>query len=277
MSTDVTLDPRVSGHRPFAGRLSFPNVVRSEWTKFWSLRSTRWAVFAAVFSMIAVGIIAALVQMGNWHNLTLAERAEFKPIDEALGGFNFAQLAVGGLGVLIITGEYTTGMIRSTMMAVPKRLPVLWAKLGVFCGVVFVLMLVASFAAFFSSEAIYGAHNAGVGLGAPHALRAIVGNALFLTVLGALCVGIGALVRNSAGGISVFVSVLFVIPGVAELLPEHIETAIHPYLPSSAGEAIAQAVPDPHMLAPWTGFGLFVAYTVATLAAAAWLLKRRDV
>jgi ABC-2 type transport system permease protein len=276
-ATPIPVEPDLAARRPFAGRLSFANVLRSEWTKFWSLRSTRWSVLAAVVSMVGLGMIIAAVQMSRWSHLSPTERADIHPIDLALGGFNLAQLAIGVLGVLIISGEYTTGMIRSTMMAVPKRLPVLWAKLGVFTAVTFVLMLVASFIAFFGAEAIFDSHNIGVGLGAPHALRAVVGNALFLTVLGALCVGIGSLVRNSAGGISVFVSVMFVLPGISELLPENLSNSVHPYLPSNAGAAVAQAVPDAHMLAPWTGFGLFLGYAVVTLAVAAWLLRRRDV
>ncbi len=263
--------------RPFVGKLSFANVLRSEWTKFWSLRSTRWSVLAAVVSMVGLGMIVAAVQMSRWSHLSLTERAEIHPIDLSLGGFNLAQLAIGVLGVLIISGEYTTGMIRSTMMAVPKRLPVLWAKLGVFTAVTFVLMLVASLIAFLGAQAIFDGHGVGVGLGAPHALRSVVGNALFLTVLGALCVGIGTLVRNSAGGISAFVGVMFVLPGITELLPEKLSNSVHPYLPSNAGEAVAQANPDAHMLAPWSGFGLFVGYTIVTLGVAAWLLRRRDV
>ncbi|HEY2052851.1 MAG TPA: hypothetical protein VGH14_02840 [Solirubrobacterales bacterium] len=271
-ATDLALErPRLGGP------VTFANVFSSEWSKLWSLRSTRWSIIAAVISMVALGIIIAAVQMGRWSHLSLTERQGIHPIDLSLGGFSLAQLAIGVLGVLVISGEYTTGMIGSTVMAVPKRLPVLWAKLGVFAGVTFVLMLVASFVAFFGSQAIFASHGLDAGLGSPHALRAVVGNALFLTVLGAICVGIGSLTRNTAGGISVFVFIMFVVPGVSELLPSGVSDAIHPYLPSNAGQALGQAVPDAHMLAPWTGFGLFVGYAVATLAAAAWQMKRRDV
>jgi hypothetical protein len=271
-ATDLALErPRLGGP------VTFPQVFSSEWSKLWSLRSTRWSIVAAVISMVGLGIIIAAVQMGRWSHLSLHERQEIHPIDLSLGGVNLAQLAIGVLGVLVISGEYTTGMIGSTVMAVPKRLPVLWAKLGVFAGVTFVLMLVASFIAFFGSQAIFASHGIDAGLGSPHALRAIVGTALFLTVLGAICVGIGSLTRNTAGGISVFVFIMFVVPGVSELLPSSVGDAIHPYLPSNAGQAIGQAVPDEHMLAPWAGFGLFVAYAAATLAAAAWQMKRRDV
>ena len=260
-----------------SGRVTIGRVLWAEWVKLWSLRSTRWSLLAAVVSMAALGVIVAAVQMGRWSHLSLHERLAIKPIDISLTGLDLAQLAIGALGVLIISGEYTTGMISSSVMAVPRRLPILWSKIGVFASVTFVLMLVASFAAFFGSEAFLGAHDLNVGLGAPHALRAIVGSALFLTVLGVFCVAIGALVRNSAGGISTFVAVMFVIPGLAEILPASVGDAINPYLPSNAGEAVAQAVPAAHTLAPWTGFGVFVGYTAIAVGAAAFTLMRRDV
>jgi hypothetical protein len=168
-------------------------------------------------------------------------------------------------------------MIGSTVMAVPKRLPVLWAKLGVFAGVTFVLMLVASFIAFFGSQAIFASHGIDAGLGSPHALRAIVGTALFLTVLGALAVGIGALVRNTAGGIALFVFLLFVLPGITGILPASVADSINPYLPLNAGTVVATSTfENSHHLAPWTGFAVFCGYAVLAIGAAAIGLLRRD-
>jgi ABC-2 type transport system permease protein len=274
----TTAVPAVAARRGSShGRVTIGRVLWSEWVKLWSLRSTRWSFLAGVICMALVGVIAAAIQMGRWSHLSLHERLTIKPIDLSLTGFDFAQLAIGVLGVLIISGEYTTGMISSSVMAVPKRLPILWSKIGVFASVTFVLMLAASLIAFFGSQAFLGSHGLNVGLGSPDALRAIVGNALFLTVLGILCVAIGTLVRNSAGGISTFVGVMFILPVIFEILPASIGNAVHPYLPSSAGEAVAQAVPGEHMLAPWTGFALFVGYTAVAVAAAALTLKRRDV
>ncbi|MCW2954052.1 MAG: transporter permease subunit [Conexibacter sp.] len=259
------------------GRVTQARVLHAEWTKLWSLRSTRWSLLAAVVAMAGLGVLIAAVQMSRWSHLTLQDRLDFKPIDTSLGGVNLAQLAIGVLGVLIISGEYSTGMIRSSVMAVPRRLPVLWAKIGVFATVTFVLMLVSSLVAFLGSQAILTSHHVNVGLGAPHALRAVVGTALFLTVLGVLCVAIGSLVRNSAGGISAFVGLLFVLPGIVSILPSSIGQSIRPYLPSSAGTAITQAVPEAHTLAPWAGFALFCGYTAVTVAAAAFMFRRRDV
>ena len=174
------------------------------------------------------------------------------------------------LGVLVISGEYSTGMIRSSFMAAPKRLPVLWAKLAVFCSVIFVTMLVSGFISFFITQAIVAAKDQQHTLGDPHALRVVIGNALFLTVLGAFSVGLGALVRNTAGGIALFVFLLFVLPGITAILPHTTADKVNPYLPLNAGSAVATSTfdPGPH-LAPWNGFGVFCIYCAIAIAAAA--------
>ena len=130
MSTAVATD-----HVPAARareRVTQAHVIRSEWTKLWSLRSTRWSLLAAVVAQAALGILIAAVQMNRWTHLDPHDRATFDSIDAGVGGYHLAQLAIGVLGVMIISSEYSTGMIRSSFMAVPKRLPVLWAKIGVF-------------------------------------------------------------------------------------------------------------------------------------------------
>lgn len=262
---------------PSRGRVTQPRVGRSEWTKLWSLRSTRWSLLAAVASMGGLGLIIAAVQMGRWNTISPHDRARFDSIDIGVSGYHLAQLAIGVLGVLVISGEYSTGMIRSSLMAVPKRLPVLWAKLVVFCAVTFVLMLAATFISFFGVQAIVSSHHVQHSLGDPHALRAIVGTALFLTALGALCVGLGALVRNTAGGIAAFVGLLFVLPGITALLPASTGDAIEPYLPLNAGTTVASSTFDnPHHLSTWGGFAVFCAYTAVIVAAAAVRLARAD-
>ena len=277
MSAAVATDHPVTSATAHRGRVTQGHVLRSEWTKLWSLRSTRWSLLAAVVAMAGLGILIAAVQMSRWSQLDAREIARFDSIDIGAAGYHLAQLAVGVLGVLVIAGEYTTGMIRSSFMAVPRRLPVLWAKLGVFCSVTFVSMLVSTLVSFFAVQAIVQQHGRQHALGDPHALRVVVGTALFLTVLGALAVGIGALVRNTAGGIALFVFLLFVLPGITAILPQSTSDAINPYLPLNAGTAVATSTfdPGPH-LAPWTGFAVFCGYAVVIIAAAAVGLRRRD-
>jgi ABC-type transport system involved in multi-copper enzyme maturation permease subunit len=220
--------------------------------------------------------LIALITMSRWSHLTSFERLTINPIDRSLGGWHLAQLAIAVLGVMTITGEYSTGMIRSSLMAAPKRLPVLWAKLIVFCSVTLVLMLVAAVIGFFGSQALFAEHHVNASLSTPHALRALIGSVLVTTVTGALCVGLGTVVRRTAGGISLFVAVFFVLPGLVDILPSDTSNAINPYLPSSTVSGLAQALPDGHTFSPWGGFALFCGYTVLMLAIAARALLQRD-
>jgi ABC-type transport system involved in multi-copper enzyme maturation permease subunit len=192
-------------------------------------------------------------------------------------GYHLAQLAIAVLGVLVISGEYSTGMIRSSFMAVPRRLPVLWAKLATFGAVTFVLMLASSFVSFIGVQAVVSQRHLQQSLGDPHALRTVIGTALFLTVLSALCVGLGALIRNTAGGIAAFVGLLFVLPGVVAILPSSLGDKINPYMPIKAATTVATVrFDDSHHLAAWAGFALFCGYAAVVIAAAALLLRRRD-
>ena len=177
-------------------------MIRSEWTKLWSLRSTRWTLLVAIVGMAGLGPLVAAVQMNRWFHMSPDDRLHFNAINTGLGGYHFAQLAIGVLGVLVLTGEYSTGQIRSTFMAVPKRLPVLWAKAGTFAAVTFVLMLISGLVAFLFSQSILTQHHVQTSLGHAPALRALVGAALYLAVLGVLALSLGAIVRNTAGGIA---------------------------------------------------------------------------
>ena len=277
MSTAETLPVAATPiKRAFTGRVTQGHVLRSEWTKLWSLRSTRWSLLFAVISMAGLGVLIAAVTMSRWSHLSPGDRASFNSIDRSLGGYHLAQLAIGVLGVLVISGEYSTGMIRSSLMAVPRRLPVLWAKIAVFASVTFVLMLASALVAFFAAQAIFTEHHVNVTLGHPHALRTLVGTVLFMTATGVLCVALGTIIRSTAGAIATFAGLLFVLPGIIDILPSEIGNSINPYLPSSAGGAIAKAIPDPHTLSPWGGFALYCGYTIVLLAIAAYMLVRRD-
>jgi ABC-type transport system involved in multi-copper enzyme maturation permease subunit len=269
-----TVAPR---KRAPVGRVTQARVIRSEWTKLWTLRSTRWSLLAAFISMAGLGPLIAAAQMGRWDRLDVHERLTYDSINTGVGGYHLAQLAIGVLGVLVISGEYTTGMIRSSLMAVPRRLPVLWAKVIVFAVVTFVLMLVAALVSFFGVQSIVTPHHVQHALGDGGALRTVLGAALFLTVLGALCVGIGGMLRNTAGGIATFVGLLFVLPGISAILPSSINDAVSPYLPLNAGTTVASHTFDnPHHLSTWGGFALFCGYTVVALIGAAVVMLRRD-
>ena len=273
MSTPTAqLLPRV----PQRLRVTQRRVLVSEWTKLRSVRSTRWALLAAVVLSIALAAVASTVFVTHWARMDPRERAHFNPLDAAMVGLAFAQLAIGVLGVLVISAEYSTGMIRSSFSAVPRRLPVLWAKAAVFAAVTLALMVPSALAAFFVSQSILSTKHLEIAFSAPGVARAVIGAGLYLVVLGVLSLGIGTIVRNTAGGIAVIAGLLFVVPPLMGILPASWNNAISPYLPSNAGQQIMSAVKVPHMLAPWTGFALFCGYALAVLGVAAVLLVRRD-
>ena len=252
-------------------------VARSEWTKLWSLRSTRWSLLVAFVTMTLLPVGIAIVQMSRWNLTSAKDRAVYDSIDTGVGGYHLAQLVIGVLGVLVISGEYSTGMIRSSLMAAPRRLPVLWAKLGVYGAVAFTGMLVSTLIGFFAVQAIVARHDVQHAIGDPHAARAIVGTALFLTLVGVLGVGLGALLRSTAGGIGAFVGLLFVLPGITALLPASTADVVNPYLPLNAGfTAATSTFEDPHHLSTWGGFAVFCAYTAVIVAAGAYRLARTD-
>ena len=252
-------------------------VLRSEFTKFRSLRSTRYTLLVAVVLMIGIGALFSAVTASQYHTFGPSDRALFSPITTSLNGVIFAVVAFGVLGVLLMSGEYSTGMIRSSLTAVPRRLPVLWGKLAIFAGAIFSISLIASFISFFLGQALLSSHHLNVAISAPGALRSVIGAALYVTVAGLIGVALGALFRNTAAGISTFAAVFFVIPPLTSLLPASISNHLVPYLPSNAGEVLWGGTHGvQNALSPWTGFALLCGYAGVLIAVAAWRLRRSD-
>jgi ABC-2 type transport system permease protein len=249
-------------------------VLVSEWIKLRSLRSTALTLLAAVVAMIALAWLVGWATNAHWATMQPDERAGFNPIDRSLAGVNLAQLAIGVLGVLLITGEYATGMIRATFAAVPRRLPVLWAKAALYAVVTFTLMLVSAFLAFLVGQHFLASH--GTTLSAPHAWRAILGVAVYLTLIGMLAVAFGFLIRSTAGGIATLFGLLLVLPGVGQLLPASWQAHTLPYLPSNAGSSMFSVRVDPTALSPGTGLLVVCIWVAVALALAAVVVRSRD-
>jgi ABC-2 type transport system permease protein len=258
-----------------AGPVTQARVIRAEWTKLRALRSTWWCALLAV--VLIVGLGAAIAGSGAPYTISAANSAA-GGVSISLLGIVFAQLVLGVLGVLAFSGEYATGMIRATLAVVPARLPVLWAKLIVLAGLVLPLTLLAAAAEFFVATALESARGgSAISLTDPGVLREVVGASLYLTVTAFIGLALGALLRRTAAGLSVFAAAFFVLPIVAAYLPHSI-SGFAPYLPSNAGGAIwgAGKVFGGHQLGPWTGFAVLCGYAIALTAAAAWRLRRRD-
>jgi hypothetical protein len=259
------------------GRVTQARIVASEWTKFITLRSTLWSLGIGMLLTLAFPIIFAAVTGSHWAHMSPHERADRHPLDIALAGVNVAQLAIAVLGVLVITAEYSTGMIRSTFLAVPRRLPVLWAKLGVYAVVAFVLTLPAVIVSFYTSQAILNRHHIlQISISAPGVLRTLVGAALYVLGVGVFALALGAIVRNTAGGIALFAGIFFVIPPLMNIFPTYWNNAISKWLPSEAGRQLFALHRDPTRFAQWPSGAIFLGYCVVATAIAAVLLVRRD-
>jgi ABC-2 type transport system permease protein len=258
-------------HRP-----GIVGVARSEWTKIRSLRSTFWTFL--VTAVITIGL-------GSLFSLGRTSGRERIPADFNAAGFSFnalflSQLAIGVLGVLIITAEYSSGLIRTTFTAVPQRGRVLAVKATIFALVTFVVSAIATFVTFFASQAILNrvTPQLGVSLTSPHALRIVIGAALYLTLCGLLGVALGALLRSTAAAITTLAGLLFILPILMNFVPvSWHRDAIGQWLPSNAGFQIIEKTAQPLMFSPWVGLAVFAGWVAVAFAAAVILLRRRDV
>jgi ABC-type transport system involved in multi-copper enzyme maturation permease subunit len=254
-------------------RVTQLRVVLSEWTKFRSLRSTLYTLLLAVVLMIGLGALLAGIAANQARGLDAGATA----ISTSLTGTFFAQLSIGVLGVLLISGEYSTGMIRASLAVVPARLPMLWAKLAVCAGAVFLTMLASSFIAFMIGQALLSGKHLNGSLSDPGALRSVIGAALYLSVAAITALALGGVLRNTAAAISTFVAVFFIIPPMTLLLPDSWSGHFVQYLPSNAGAMLLDGTYGlAHPLSPWTGFAVMCAYALVLIGFAAWRLRRVD-
>ncbi len=255
-------------------RVTQLRVVRAEWTKLRTQPSAYWALLTAVILVVGFGIGYSLLLVARPPHG--AAMASFDPAAISLAGVQLAQIAVGALGVLLVTSEYATGLIRTTFAAVPRRLPMLWGKAVLLAAVITAVSLPAAFAAFTSGQSILSRQHLSVPFSQPGVARAVIGSALYLAAVGLLGLGLGALIRNAAGGIAALFGLLYGLPLAAGLLPGSMATDVTKYLPASAGQAVTTVQPDPTMLQPWTGFGVLCAYAAVLLAISATRMRRGD-
>jgi ABC-2 type transport system permease protein len=258
-----------------AQRVSLARVVRSEWTKLRSQPSTAWSLLITVVSIVGFGVLYCLLRVARPPG-DPAALAAFDPTAVSLTGVQLAQIAVGVLGVLLVAGEYATGLVRTSFTAVPRRLPVLWGKAISFALTTLAVCLPVTLVAFLVGQSILSEKQLDTALTEPGVARAVVGSALYLSAVGLLGLGLGALLRSTAGAVAALLGLLFGPQLLVGLLPSTWSDQLYRYLPVPAGAAVANAGPDPLVLGPWSGFGLFCLYTGVVLALAAWQMVRRD-
>jgi len=253
-------------------------VMRSEWAKLWSLRSTWITLGLGLVFLLAFGTIAALryksiLNSGQPMDPDFADATAYSL---ALFGVPFSLIALGVLGVLTASGEYTSGMIRSTLSAVPRRLPVLWSKAAVYGVLAFVVGAAGAFAGFLISTGVLSGTPIAMSLSDGGVLRGLLGVGVYLGLVGVIGVALGTLLRSTAGGISALVGTFLLVPGLMSLLPKSWREDITPYLPSNAGDSISALQHSAGSLSAGAGLLVLLGWTVLALAGAAYRLKRAD-
>jgi ABC-type transport system involved in multi-copper enzyme maturation permease subunit len=263
---------------PPSGRAGFGGTLRSEFTKIRSVRSTYWTLL--VLLVISVGIGAAICAgtAANWDQASAADRATFDATQVSIAGlFYLGQLVIVVLGALVLTAEYSTGMIRTSLTAMPRRATVYAAKAVVFAVVALVVTLISAFIAFFLGQALLASTHENATLSGPNVLRAVIGSALYVTLVGLFAFAAGSIFRHTAATITSVIGLLFVIPILVQLLPHSWRDDIVRWLPDSAGGAISTTVgSQDHLFSPWGQFTVFAVYTAILLIVGGVLFRKRD-
>jgi ABC-type transport system involved in multi-copper enzyme maturation permease subunit len=272
MTTTLTPRPAPTGSdRP----PTFGDVVRAEWTKERSVRSTMWTVLTASVVAIGLGVLFSAIT-ANQYAKQASIRANWDPTAVSTGGLGLAQLAIVVLGVLFITSEYSSKAIVTTLTAVPRRNRLLAAKTLVIAALSFVIAEVLAFVTFFIGQALISGHAPTASLSQPGVLRALIGAGLYGALIGVLGLALGAILRNAAAAIAIMVAVLYVLPGVSAALPGSIEHTVEKFWPTNAGQQVTNVMRGSHTLSPWEGFAVLAIFVAIVLAGGFALINRRD-
>ena len=260
-------------------RVRVPSVLAAEWIKLRSVRSTGWSIFAMTVITMGVAIIAGITVTNQWNTFSLPDKLTFDPTGLSLRGLLFSQLVIGVLGVLVISAEYGTVTIRATLSAVPHRPLVLAAKAAVFAVVALIVGEVLSFGAFLVGQALLSSPAPHASLSQPDVLRAVVGGGLLIPVFGLFALGLGAIVRHTAGAITSYVGAILVVPLIVEALPSSISRPVIKFMPfaiTNSMTSVRHTFDFGPTFSPWTGFAIMCVYAALALLIGGWLMVRRD-
>jgi ABC-2 type transport system permease protein len=253
------------------GQVTRSRVVRSEWSKLWSLRSSWYTLAASVVSAyVFAGVVGVAVNFGD------AKKIQMDPVLVSMAGLNFAQLLLPVLGIMMVTSEYTTGTIRPTLTAVPHRLWVLWAKVVVLVLTVLPLFLLVAFTVFPLAQLFLNGSHLEASFDTPGAKRAMVGAGVSLMLLSVLGLGMGALLRSTPLAIGQFVVVLTVMPQAMSILPYSWMKTASGYMPMKASESLMSANPGADHASPRDALIALTAWAIVSVVAGSVALKRRD-
>jgi ABC-2 type transport system permease protein len=242
------------------------------------LHSTYLALAAAAVTAIALGYVIThyVASTTHWATLSPAEKANWDPVSYSLAGLTIAQLAFGVLGVLAISSEHTTGLIRTTFAALPRRRAVLAAKAAVAGVVTLAAGELIAFATFFIGQQPLSAKHLDASLSDPGVLRGVLAAGLYLAVITLIGLGFGAIIRHTAGAIAALFGLVFLIPQVIHVMPAPWDVRIGKYMLDNAGQQMSALHGAPGYFSPGASLLVCLAYAAAALAAAAFLITRRD-
>ena len=252
------------------------DLLAAEWIKLRSVRSTYLTLLFAAVAAVGVGYLVTRSQATQWATMTAQARASFDPVDDAFTGLGLAQLAFGALGVLAISSEYTTGLIRTTFAAAPRRRAVIAAKAAVVGAQTLAAGELIAFAAFLAGQQPLSAKHLGASLSDPGVLRGVLAAGLYLAVITVVGLGLGAIIRHSAGAIAALFGLVFLIPQVIHVMPAPWDARIGKYMLDNAGQQMTALHGSPGYFPPSSSLIVCLGYAAALLGAAAILITRRD-
>ncbi len=250
-------------------------VLRSEWTKIRSVSSTVWTLSIAVVVTVALGMLIAALSKSEFDDMSTRDQLSFDPTFISFAGMSLGQLAMIVFGVLVVSNEYSSGMIRSSLAAVPKRGRFLSGKLAVATGLALVVGLVTSFVAFFLGQAMLGGHRAFIG--DDGVLRAVIGGGLYMTLIALFSMGVAAMLRSPMLSLGILMPFFFLISAILGNVSA--TKKVGRFLPDQAGSEIMQVVPplnDDTPYGPWGGLGIMALWVLAAVVGGHLVLKKRD-
>jgi ABC-2 type transport system permease protein len=276
VTTSTSALGRLSALPPATGRAGFGGALRSEWTKIRSVRSTMWTLGSAIVVTVGISVL------GNWGRANHGDASTAALLKEdltqrSLFGIILGQLIMVVFGAMAITSEYSTGMVRTSLTAQPRRAPVFWSKLLVVTAVAFVVGEIISFASFLIDSSFWRGKGIPLSLSTPHAMQAVVGGGLYLAGSAVLAFGLGAILRHTAGAITSGVGLLFVLTILTSFLPNSWQDHFNKWLPfNSGGQVWATQHVRGTDLSAWTGFGVFMIYGAVAVLIGMWVFRKRD-
>ncbi|MFI6288178.1 ABC transporter permease [Streptomyces sp. NPDC051018] len=256
---------------------SVPAVLQSEWTKIRTVSSTTWTLASAFLVTVAIGAALCAVFNASFDDLSTREQLSFDPTFASFSGMILGQLAMVVFGVLVVGTEYSSGMIRTSLAAVPQRGTFIFSKMAVATALALAVGLATSFVSFFIGQALLGDHR--TSLGADNVLRAVVGGGLYMGLIALFSMAVATMLRSSMLALGILMPFFFLVSQILAAVPK-VKTAAR-YFPDQAGSKIMQVVPDAMGSAeapygPWAGLGIMVLWVLAALAGAYLLIKKRD-